>query len=216
MESGESKETGLTQNTDDATCYQRDSTGKPALANPNPSPALLKASRITADKTFSCTIPFHRTHNFALLMVTVIAICMTITVLALTGNLGGASRPAPFDKKEKSKPTAIARTLFKSTERSEIKDMLGKQITVIGHIDRLELDDKGRYLIFKDSEPNRDVMIFFDKLKTETSEWILKRRFAGLTVRATGTVNHDGHRLLLELNSMDDLKLNPDEPAPTK
>ena len=59
-------------------------------------------------------------------------------------------------------------------------------------------------------------MIFFDKLKTETSEWMLKRKFAGQKVRASGTVKLDGNRLLLELNSMDDLKLHADEPAASK
>lgn len=169
-----------------------------------------------ANQTLSSRTPFHRTQNFALAMVAVIAVCVTITALALTGNLGSGSRPAPFAKKEKPTPTPAERTAFKSTERGEIKDMAGKQITVTGEIDRLELDDKGRYLLFKDSDPRRDVMIFFDKQKTETSEWMLKRKFAGQKVRASGTVKLDGNRLLLELNSMDDLKLHADEPATPK
>ena len=146
-------------------------------------------------------------------MVAVIAVCVTISVLALTGNLGSGTRPAPFAKKEKPTPTPAERTSFKSTERGEIKDMVGKQITVTGDIDRLEQDEMGRYLIFKDSDPRRDVMVFFDKTKTETSEWILKRKFGGQKVRASGTVKLDDGRLLLELTSMNDLKLHADETA---
>jgi hypothetical protein len=155
--------------------------------------------------------PFHRTQNFVIAMVAVTAVSATIIVLALTGHLGGGgSRPTAFAKKEKAQPTPAEKTTFKSTERAEIKDMAGKKITVTGDIDRLERDDKGRYLLFKDSDPRRDVMVFFDPAKTEISEWVLKRKFAGQKVRATGMVKLDGTRLLLELISMDDLKLHAD------
>lgn len=146
-------------------------------------------------------------------MVAVVAVCLTITVLAITGNLGSGPRPAPFAKKEKPSPSPAQRTSFKSTERSEIKDMVGIKITVTGEIERLEQDEKGRYLIFKDSDPRRDVIVFFDKTNTETSEWILKRKFAGQKVRALGTVKLDGGRLLLELTSVENLKLHADNPA---
>ena len=195
-----------------------DTSGKPSFATQppakktNPSPPADSASSAAKDK-----IPFHRSQNFVIAMVALIAVCATISILAITGNFGGSgARPTPFSKKEKPTPTPAERTAFKSTERGEIKDMAGKQITVTGEIDRLELDDKGRYLLFKDSDPRRDVMIFFDKQKTETSEWMLKRKFAGQKVRASGTVKLDGNRLLLELNSMDDLKLHADEPATPK
>ena len=214
MESGESKEMGLGQNPGEATTHQPNPTGKPTLANPLASPALLKTTSQSAGKTVSHLVPFHRTQNFALLMVALIAVCVTITVLALTGNLGGGSRPTSFAKKEKEKPTPPEKTSFKSSERSEIKDAAGKNITVTGDIDRLEQDEKGRYLVFKDSDPRRDVMVFFDTAKTETSEWMLKRKFAGQKVRATGTVKLDGGRLLLELTSMDDLQLHADKPIP--
>ncbi len=198
--------------------------GKPSLANPlsPPTPPPTKNNRPNppADANQSPTsqaTPFHRTQNFVIAMAALIAVCATLAILALTGNFGGGNspRPNPFAKKEKPTPTPAAKTSFKSTERGEIKDANGKKITISGDIDRLEHDDKGRYLIFKDSDPRRDVMIFFDTTKTETSEWILKRKFAGQKVRATGTVKIDGSRLLLELTSMDDLKLQSDETAPT-
>ena len=160
--------------------------------------------------------PFHKTQNFAFAMVAITAVCLTVIVLAFTGHLGGgASRTNLFEKKEKPTPTPAEKTSFKSSDRGEIKDANGKKITVSGDIDRLEHDDKGRYLIFKDSDPRRDVMIFFNTANTETSEWILKRKFAGQKIRATGTVKLDGSRLLLELTSMDDLKLQAEEPTPT-
>jgi serine/threonine protein kinase len=201
-----------------ATSKRPDTSGKPSFATQ--SPAKKKAPNPPLDPespTAKAQTPFHRTQNFVIAMVALIAVCATVAILALTGNLGvGGARPSPFAKKEKPTPTPAERTAFKSTERGEIKDMAGKQITVAGDIDRLELDDKGRYLIFKDSDPRRDVMLFFDKLKTETSEWMLKRKFAGQKVKASGTVKLDGNRLLLELNSMDDLKLHEDAPAPAK
>jgi len=162
--------------------------------------------------------PFHRTQNFAFAMVAIAAACLTIIVLALTGNLGGGtSRPSPFSKKEKPTPTPAEKTSFKSADRGEIKDKVGKQITVTGVIDRLERDDKSRYLVFAESDPRRDVMVFYDPAKTEISEWMLKRKFVGQKVRANGTVKLDGSRLLLEISSMDDLKLHTDEApsAPT-
>lgn len=192
-----------------------DTTGKPSLANPaQPSPPKKQKaspkSEPDSDATTTKT-PFHRTQNFVIAMVAVVAVSATIIVLALTGNLGGGgSRPAAFAKKEEAQPTPAEKTTFKSTERGEIKDMAGKKITVTGDIDRLERDDKGRYLLFKDSDPRRDVMVFFDPAKTEISEWVLKRKFAGQKVRATGTVQLDGTRLLLEMTSMDDLKLHAD------
>lgn len=147
-------------------------------------------------------------------MVAVISVCLTVSILALTGHLGGKPKPASQSKSEKNQPAAPERTTFKSTERSSIKDMAGKKITVTGDIDRVENDQKGRYLVFKDSDPRRDAMVFFDTTKTETSEWILKRKFAGQKVRAMGTVKLDGGRLLLELTSMDDLNLHTDKPSP--
>ena len=194
---------------------------KPALANPLTAPPPPKKSKpnppsgaveiASADRT-----PFHRSQNFVIAMAAVIAVCATLAILALTGNFGdGASRSSPFAKKEKHTPTPAEKTTFKSSDRGEIKDANGKKITISGDIDRLEHDDKGRYLIFKDSDPRRDVMIFLDTAKTETSEWILKRKFAGQKIRATGTVKLDGSRLLLELTSMDDLKLHAEEPTPT-
>ncbi len=192
-----------------------DASGKPSFAikpppkKASPAPPAGSPPLPSIDKT-----PFHRSQNFVIAMVAVIAVCATIAVLALTGNFGGGGvRSTPFAKKEKTTPAATERTAFKSSERGEIKGMTGKQITVSGEIDRLEVDDKGRYLLFKNSDPRRDVMIFFDKLKTETSEWMLKRKFIGQIVKARGTVKLDGSRLLLELNSMDDLKLHTDQPA---
>jgi serine/threonine protein kinase len=194
-----------------------DNTGKPSLANPNlPSPHKKQkapAKSEPAPEGTTTKTPFHRTQNFVVTMVAVTAVSATIIVLALTGHLGGGgSRPVAFAKKEKVQPAPAEKTTFKSTERGEIKDMVGKKITVTGDIDRLERDDKGRYLIFKDSDPRRDVMVFFDPATTEVSEWVLKRKFAGHKVRATGTVKLDGTRLLLELISMDDLKLHADAP----
>jgi hypothetical protein len=157
--------------------------------------------------------PFHRTQNFAFAMVAIAAVSLTIAVLALTGHLKNSPSQSPAQAKNTPAPSPTERSHFKFSERGEIKDMAGKQITVAGEIDRLELDDKGRYLLFKDSDPRRDVMIFFDKLKTETSEWILKRKFAGQMVKATGTVKLEGNRLLLELNSMNDLKIHAVEPS---
>ncbi|MFM8982688.1 MAG: hypothetical protein ACKOLA_07235, partial [Spartobacteria bacterium] len=190
---------------------RHDTSGKPSFATQppakksKPEPPADSAPSAAKDK-----IPFYRSQNFVIAMVAVIAVCATISILALTGNFGGGgARSSPIAKKEKPTPTPAERTAFKFTERGEIKDMAGKQITVTGGIDRLEFDDKGRYLVFKDSDP-RDVMVFFDKQKTETSEWMLKRKFAGQIVKATGTVKLDGNRLLLELNSMDDLKLHAD------
>jgi hypothetical protein len=151
-------------------------------------------------------------------MVAVIAVCATLAILALTGNFGGGtSRPSPFAKKEKPTPTPAEKTSFKSADRGEIKDKVGKQITVTGVIDRLERDDKSRYLVFAESDPRRDVMVFYEPAKTEISEWMLKRKFVGQKVRANGTVKLDGSRLLLEISSMDDLKLHTDEApsAPT-
>lgn len=217
MESGESQEIGIHSNSNGGADHRSDPTGKPALANPLSSAVFLKKTQSSpslksADETVSSSVPFHCTQNFTLAMVALIAVCVTITVLALTGHLGGSgSHPAPLAKQQKPKPSPTERTTFKSTERGEIKDMVGKNITITGDLDRLEQDDKGRYLIFKDSDARRDVMLFFDKAKTETSEWILKRKFVGQKVRATGTVQPDGSRLLLELSSMEDLKLHADE-----
>jgi serine/threonine protein kinase len=194
--------------------------GKPLLTNslaPKPASTKSKSHSLSPSEVnhSSNRPPFYRTQNFGIAMVALIAVCVTIMVLALTGHLGGSrSRPAPMAKKEKAKPTPAERTSIKFSERSEIKAMAGKSITVTGDIDRLEQDEKGRYLVFKDSDPRRDVMVFFDTAKTETSEWILKRKFAGQKVRATGTVKLDAGRLLLELTSMDHLKLHADEPMP--
>jgi serine/threonine protein kinase len=195
-----------------------DTSGKPSFATQSPAKKTAQQPPLNPESPpAKAHTPFHHTQNFVIAMVALIAVCATIAILALTGNFGGGgARPNPFAKKEKPTPTPAERTAFKSTERGEIKDMAGKQITITGDIDHLELDDKGRYLIFKDSDPRRDVMLFFDKVKTETSEWMLKRKFAGQKVKATGTVKLDGSRLLLELNSMDDLKLHTDDPAPAR
>ena len=190
--------------------------GKPSLANPltPPAPSSKKTkpnppTEFNESPTSRAT-PFHRTQNFVIAMAAVIAVCMTLAILALTGNFGGGtSRPSPFAKKEK--PTPAEKTSFKSADRGEIKDKVGKQITVTGVIDRLERDNTGRYLVFAESEPGRDVMVFYDPAKTEISEWILNRKFVGQKVRANGTVKLDGSRLLLEISSMNDLKLHADE-----
>ena len=88
----------------------------------------------------------------------------------------------------------------------QLKDQLGQQ--------KFEQDEKkGRYLVFKDSGPG-DIMLFFDPEKTETSEWVLKKKYEGRKVRATGTVVLSAKRLLLDIASIDDLRLHTDEPVP--
>jgi len=158
--------------------------------------------------------PFHRTQNFAFAMVAIVAVSLTIAVLALTGNLKNSPSKSPAQSKNTPAPTPAERSNFKFSERGEIKDMLGKKITITGDIDRLESDAKGRYLLFKESDP-RDVMLYFNPAKIESSEWILKRKFAGQKVRASGTVLLDDRRLLLEMSSMDDLRLHSEESTPT-
>jgi serine/threonine protein kinase len=210
------------QNLDRPANKPANSTGKPSLANPlTSSPAPKKTNPnppAPAEESHSTKpTPFHRSQNFVIAMAAVIAVCATLTILALTGNFGGGtSRPNPFAKKEKPTPTPAEKTSFQSTDRGEIKDKAGKQITVTGVIDRLERDDKSRYLVFTESDPSRDVMVFYDPAKTEISEWMLKRKFVGQKVRANGTVKLDGSRLLLEIFSMDDLKLHVDESPASK
>ena len=196
--------------------------GKPSLANPltSPTPPPPKKNKPNPpaevdESPTSRGTPFHRSQNFVIAMAAVIAVCATLTILALTGNFGGGtSRPSPYAKKEKPTPTPTEKTSFKSTDRGEIKDKVGKQITVIGVIDRLEHGEKSRDLIFAESDPRSGVMVSYDPAKTEISEWMLKRKFVGQKVRANGTVKLDGSRLLLEISTMDDLKLHADEPTP--
>lgn len=210
------------QNLDRPASKPANSTGKPSLANPltaSPAPKKTDPNPPAAIEESHSTnpTPFHRSQNFVIAMAAVIAVCATLAILAITGNFGGGtSRPSPFTKKEKPTPTPAEKTSFKSTDRGEIKDKVGKLISVTGVIDRLERDDKGRYLLFIDSDPRRDVMIFFDPAKTEISEWMLKRKFVGQKVRATGTVKLDGSRLLLESSTMDDLQLDADAPSSAK
>jgi hypothetical protein len=197
--------------------------GKPSLANPlaSPAPPSKKTKPNPPEEVDESpnprATPFHRTQNFVVAMAALIAVCATLAILALTGNFGGGtSRPNPFAKKEKPTPTPAEKTFFKFSDRSKIKDAAGKTITVTGDIERLESDPKGRYLVFKESDPRRDVLVYFDPAKTESSEWMLKRKFVGQKIRATGNVKLDDGRLLLELNSMDDLKLHADESPASK
>jgi serine/threonine protein kinase len=205
-------------------------TGKPSLANPL-APKLppkkkekAKPAEESGKPESGDRIPFHRTPNFVIAMAALGAVCLTLIVLALTGHLGGSGAPKenPFAKKKKE-PAPVEKTSFRSNERGEISDMLGKQITVTGTIDRLEEDlqldprkppKKGRFLLFKDSGP-RDVMIFFDPLKTESSKFVLKQKFVGKKVRANGTVAIEGNLLLLDMASMEGLELMGEDPAPS-
>ena len=194
-----------------------DRSGKPSLANPLHPPSPPKKAKPdppagAGEAASANPPPIPRSLNFVIALAAVIAVCTTLVILALTGNFGGgASRSPLFTKKEK--PAPAEKSSFQFTERGGIKDKVGKQITVTGEIDRLESNNKGRYLIFKDSDPRCDVMIYFPQ-KTETSEWVLKRKFTGQKIRATGIVQLDGSLLLLEMASMDNLKLHADEPAP--
>jgi serine/threonine-protein kinase len=198
--------------------------GKPSLANPltSPTPPPPKKTKPNPpaevdESPTSRATPFHRSQNFVIAMAAVIAVCATLAILALTGNFGGGtSRPSPFAKKEKPTPTPAEKTSFKSSDRGEIKDKVGKQITVTGVIDRLEHGEKSRYLVFAESDPRSGVMVSYDPAKSEISEWMLKRKFVGQKVRANGTVKLDGSRLLLEISSMDDLTLHADESPASK
>jgi serine/threonine protein kinase len=198
--------------------------GKPALANPltSPTPPPPKKNKpnppVEVDESpTSRATPSHRSQNFVIAMAAVIAVCATLAILALTGNFGGGtSRPSPFAKKVKPTPTPAEKTSFKSSDRGEIKDKVGKQITVTGVIERLEHGEKSRYLIFAESDPRSGVMVSYDPAKTEISEWILKRKFVGQKVRVSGTIKLDGSRLLLEISSMDDLTLHADESPASK
>jgi serine/threonine protein kinase len=204
--------------------------GKPSLANPlaSPTPPPPKKNKPNPpaevdESPTSQTTPFHRTQNFMIAMVAVIAVCATLAILALTGNFGGGtSRPSPFAKKEKPTPTPAEKTSFKSADRGEIKDKVGKQITVTGVIERFEEDlqqdphkppMKGRFLLFKGAGP-RDVMLFFDPAKSESYVFALKRKYVGNKIRATGTVVVQGNLLLLDLTSMDDIELTGEDPPP--
>jgi len=207
-----------------------DSTGKPSLSNPLTPPATVKKKKTPPeekpeDPDEPQSIPFHRTPNFVIAMAAVGAVCLTIIVLALTGHLGGgggpAAKPNPFAKK-KSEPAPVEKTTFRFNERGEIQDKAGKQITVTGTIDRFEEDlqqdprkppIEGRFLLFKDAGP-RDVMVYFNPGKTESSAFALKRKFVGQKIRATGTVLVEGNLLLLDMPSMDSLELTGEDPAP--
>lgn len=207
-------------------------TGKPSLANPlAPKPLPKKKEKKSADPAKEAPeagdrVPFHRTQNFVIAMAAVGAVCLTIIVLALTGNLGGdggsASKPAPGAKK-KTESAPVEKTSFRFNERGEIKDMAGKQITVTGTIDRFEEDLQqdprkppleGRFLLFKDAGP-RDVMVYFNPQKTESSAFALKRKFVGQKIRATGTVLVEGNLLLLDMASMDNLEIAGEDPTPS-
>ena len=212
-------------NNNPASAKRPDLRGKPSLTNPlaHSAPPSKKKNKskppVESDESPEPrATPFHRTQNFVIAMAALIAVCATLAILSLTGHLGGSSSgPKLFAKKEKPTPTPAEKAIFKFSERGEIKDSVGKTITVTGDIDRLESDSKGRYLIFKDSDPRKDVLVFFDPAKTETSEWVLKRKFVGQKVRAKGTVRVEDARLLLELSSQDELTLQADAPpsAPT-
>jgi serine/threonine protein kinase len=203
-----------------------DNTGKPSLSNPL-APAAAKKKKAPPknepeDPSKPERVPFHRTTNFVIAMAALGAVCLTIVVLALTGHLGGdsAPKPTPFAKK-KTEPAPVEKTSFRSNERGEIQDMVGKRISVSGTIDRFEEDlqqdarkdpMKGRFLLFKNSGP-RDVMVYFAP-KTESSAFALKRKFVGQKIRATGTVQIEGNLLLLDMASMNDLELTGEDPAP--
>jgi serine/threonine protein kinase len=211
-------------NNNPASAKRPDLRGKPSLTNPlaHSAPPSKKKNKskppVDVDESpTSRATPFHRSQNFVIAMAAVIAVCATLAILALTGNFGGGtSRPSPFAKKEKPTPTPAEKTSFKSSDRGEIKDKVGKQITVTGVIDRLEHGEKSRYLVFAESDPRSGVMVSYDPAKSEISEWMLKRKFVGQKVRANGTVKLDGSRLLLEISSMDDLTLHADESPASK
>jgi hypothetical protein len=208
-----------------------DTTGKPALSNPLAPSASSKKKKAQPkeepeDPEKPERAPFHRTQNFVIAMAAVGAVCLTIIVLALTGHLGGgggspAAKPNPFAKK-KNEPAPVEKTIFRSNERGEIQEKVGKQISVTGTIERfaedLQQDPRkppleGRFLLFKDAGP-RDVMVFFDPAKSESAAFALKRKFVGQKIRATGTVTEIDGKLLLNMTSMNDIELTGDDPSP--
>ena len=158
-------------------------------------------------------------------MVAVIAVCATLAILALTGNFGGgggSSSKSNDSAKKKNEPAPVKKTSFRFNETGDIKDQVGKQISVSGTIERFEEDlqqdprkppMKGRFLLFKGAGP-RDVMLFFDPAKSETSVFALKRKYVGNKIRATGTVVVQGNLLLLDLTSMDNIELTGEDPPP--
>ena len=203
-----------------------DSSGKPALANPL-APAQPAKKKKTppkeepADPEKPERAPFHRTQNFVIAMAAVGAVCLTLIVLALTGHLGGGSGKKSISAgKKNNEPAPVQKTEFRSDERSGIKDMLGKKITVTGEIERVEEDyqadprkppKEGRFLLFKNSGP-RDVMVFFAP-QTDTGLFGLKK-FLGQKIRATGTVAMDGDLLLLDMSTKEDLQPAGENSAP--
>ena len=206
--------------------------GKPSLANPltsptSPPPKKTKPNppaEVDESPTSQAT-PFHRTQNFMIAMVAVIAVCATLAILALTGNFGGgggSSSKSNDSAKKKNEPAPVKKTSFRFNETGDIKDQVGKQISVSGTIERFEEDlqqdprkppMKGRFLLFKGAGP-RDVMLFFDPAKSETSVFALKRKYVGNKIRATGTVVVQGNLLLLDLTSMDNIELTGEDPPP--
>ena len=208
-------------------------TGKPSLAinplAPKPPPKKKEKAPAAAPEETSESPdrrPFHRTQNFVIAMAAVGAVCLTLIVLALTGHLGGgggggsSAKSNPFAKK-KPEAAPVEKTNFRFNETSEIKDKVGKQISVSGTIERFEEDlqqdarkppMKGRFLLFKGAGP-RDVMIYFDPAKSESSAFALKRKFVGKKVRATGTVALIDGKLLLDMTSPNDLELTGEDPA---
>jgi serine/threonine protein kinase len=203
-----------------------DPSGKPSLSNPLAPQAAKKKKappkNEPEDSSKPERAPFHHTQNFVIAMAALGAVCLTIVVLALTGHLGGGdSAKSTSATKKKAEPAPVEKTSFRFNESGDIKDMLGKRISVSGTIERFEEDlqqdarkapMKGRFLLFKGANP-RDIMVYFAP-QTESSAFALKRKFVGNRVRATGTVALIDGKLLLEMSSPNDIELTGEDPAP--
>ena len=184
---------------------------RPAMASPLAVPPVRTKPAQSLPPDRSPDAPFYKKQRFLIPSAAALAAALlTLAILALTGNLGRSGG----GQNKKPEAEKVERTTFASNERSSIRGMEGRKITIIDTVQKFEQDEKkGRYLVFKDSGPG-DIMLFFDPEKTETSEWVLKKKYEGRKVRATGTVVLSDKRLLLDIASIDDLRLHTDESVP--
>jgi serine/threonine protein kinase len=181
---------------------------KPTLARS--SVAALPKNKVPSPSTDSIAPgekpPFYKSVPFALIMAALGAAGATVLLLVFTGMLGTPKNPAfALKKKPQQAATPEQRKDFDATERSGIKAMEGKAITISGEVAKFEEDQKGRYLTFQKAG-HRDAMVYFDTTKGEFPKFRLVK-FQGKKIRATGVVRSVDNRVLVEVDSIDKVKL---------
>jgi len=179
--------------------------GVPLEGSKKSKPAKGKKPKAPAGDGEPAPEPFYKNQNFMILALAGL-FCVTLLGIVLIKESGGGGGGSTIGKKKEAAATPTPeKTTFAFSDRKDISNRAGKEVTVKGVAGEVIEEQGGRIIVKFEGASDRDVMLSFDRNKGQFSKWALGK-FKGQKVAAKGTVLLDQGRVFVDVPSMDDIQ----------